>query len=258
MRALGGAVLVTEQAGWRLAEVVDRWLELAGGTLHPCPPPVAPAFERPPAVSGPPLLEVRDLHLARGGRPLLDGARIDVREGEVVLLSGPNGAGKSSLARALAGHAVAASGALAVSATRLQRPERTTLLLSEASVQLFGDTVAGEMELGRTDPRTAVAALRSHRLVHLSGRAPWTLSRGERQRLLHAALDALHPQLMIVDEPGQGLDPEDLAELAGLIATRAQEGRACLLVSHRAELGGLAHRHLAIANHTVVDVGGTE
>jgi energy-coupling factor transporter ATP-binding protein EcfA2 len=93
-------------------------------------------------------------------------------------------------------------------------------------------------------------------LEHLGGRAPWTLSRGEQQRLVHAAVEVVGAAVTIVDEPGQGLDPEDLADLAGLIARRAEAGSAYLIVSQRAELAALAHRHLVIEGGALIEAGG--
>lgn len=247
VRRQGGAVLLSEQAGWRLAGVVDRWLELKGGTLVPCPAPQPPALTPPPGGNGGVILEASALTVVRGGRTLFEGAALSVRAGEVVLLSGPNGAGKSSLARVLAGHAAAAGGDLSVTSGRIRRPSGLALLLPEANVQLFGDSVAGEMALARVDLDAAAEVLRAHRLEQLSGRAPWTLSRGERQRLVHAALDALQPSLMVVDEPGQGLDPVALADLTDLMGARAAAGRAYLIASHRRELAAFAHRHLVIS-----------
>jgi energy-coupling factor transporter ATP-binding protein EcfA2 len=255
IRALGGSVLVAEQAGWRLGDVVDRWLELEGGALRDRATPTPPQLERPLGSPGPPLLEAKDLRLKRADRALLEGVNLSIGAGEIVLLSGPNGAGKSSLARALAGYAAAAGGRLSVAAGGLRRPRGTALLLPEASVQLFADTVADELTFGGADPLAVAVVLRRHRLEHLSGRAPWTLSQGERLRLAHAALDVLRPQLLIVDEPGQGLDPEDFGELARLIGGRAAEGRSYLIVSHRRELAVLAHRHFAIVGETLVEGG---
>jgi energy-coupling factor transporter ATP-binding protein EcfA2 len=255
VRALGGAVIVTEQAGWRIADGVDRWLELRGGALRPCPPPTAPLFDPLPPPRGPSLLEATGVTLRRAGRTLLEDIDLTVRGGEVMLLSGANGAGKSSLARALAGHAEAGGG-ITVSRGHIRRAGSVALMLAEANVQLFAETVAGEIALAERDAATAAATLRRHDLEHLSGRAPWTLSRGERQRLLHAALDVLHPAVMIVDEPGQGLDPEALQEVAGVIGSRAREGRAYLIVSHRLELARFAQRHLTIAGRRLVEVEG--
>ena len=255
VRSFGGSVLVVEQAPWRLVGGVDRWVELAGGRLRPCAAPGPPGLAAAAATPGAPVLEARDVTLVRGGRTLLQRASLTVGAGEVVLLTGPNGAGKSSLARALAGHA-ASGGGLALSGGRVRRPSATALILPDANVQLFADSVAAEVGLGGAGPAAAAAALARHRLDHLSGRAPWTLSRGERQRLVHAALDVLQPALLIVDEPGQGLDPEDLVELARRIGERAREGRACLIASHRTELAALAHRSVAIADRTLVEAGG--
>jgi ABC-type branched-subunit amino acid transport system ATPase component len=60
----------------------------------------------------------------------------------------------------------------------------------------------------------------------------------------------------IIDEPGQGLDPEDLADLAELIARRAEGGSAYLLISQRAEFAALAHRRLVIEGGAVIEAGG--
>jgi len=257
VRELGGSVLLAEQAGFRLGEVVSRWLQLEGGNLRPCSTPAPPTLVRPASTPRDAVLEASDIRLVRGERTLLEHASLTVSTGEVVLLSGPNGSGKSSLARALAGHAAAASGGLAVTAGRIRRPRSAALILPEAGVQLFAESVAGELALAGVDPPTAAGVLRRHRLDHLGGQAPWTLSRGERQRLVHAAIDAVRPAVMIIDEPGQGLDPESLGELAELLARRAEGGRGYLIVSQRMEIAALAHRHLVIADGAVAEAGGS-
>jgi energy-coupling factor transporter ATP-binding protein EcfA2 len=256
VRTLGGSVVVAEQAGFRLGGAVDRWLRVDGGALCPCPPPARPTLRQAASVPGEVVLEAADVRLVRGGRTLLERASLAVRAGEVVLLSGRNGAGKSSLARALAGHAAAGGGGLAVTAGRVRRPHGVALLLPEAGVQLFAATVAGEIGLAGLDAPAIAAVLRQHRLERLGGQAPWTLSRGERQRLAHAAVEALHPAVTIVDEPGQGLDAEALVELAELVARQAENGSAYLIVSQRPELAALAHRHLAIVEGALVEAGG--
>jgi energy-coupling factor transporter ATP-binding protein EcfA2 len=256
VREVGGSVLLTEQAGFRLAGAVDRWLALDGGRLRPCSPPVPPTLTRPAPPQTATVLEANEIRLVRGGRTLLERASLTVHAGEIVLLSGSNGVGKSSLARALAGHAAAAGG-LAVADGRVHRPRDVALVMPEAGVQLFAATVAGELALAGADAPTAAGTLRRHRLEHLGGRAPWTLSRGEQQRLVHAAVEVVGPAVTIVDEPGQGLDPEDLADLAALIARRAEGGSAFVIVSQRVELAALAHRHLVIEDGTLMEAGGS-
>ncbi len=123
-----------------------------------------------------------------------------------------------------------------------------------AELQLFAGTVAAEVSTAGAGRSESSRVLRRHRLEHLAARAPWTLSRGERQRLVHATLDLLRPTVMIVDEPAQGLDPEDLADFIDLVHRRAEKGRAYLVISHRLELASAVHRRLEIRDRSLVEV----
>jgi energy-coupling factor transport system ATP-binding protein len=127
-------------------------------------------------------------------------------------------------------------------------------MLPSAELQLFGRTVSDEVAAAGAPWRDTARVLRRHGLEHLAARAPWTLSRGERQRLVHAALDLERPGLMIVDEPSQGLDPEDLKVFVELVHRRAAKGRAYLVISHRLELAGAVHRRLRIAGGRLEEI----
>jgi energy-coupling factor transporter ATP-binding protein EcfA2 len=127
-------------------------------------------------------------------------------------------------------------------------------MLPATELQLFATTVAGELSAAGATEAEQSRVLRRHRLEHLSGRAPWTLSRGERQRLVHAALDVLQPAVMIVDEPAQGLDPLDLRQLVELVHRRQERGRAYVVITHRHELAPAAHRHLRVVDGELREV----
>ena len=58
----------------------------------------------------------------------------------------------------------------------------------------------------------------------------------------------------MVDEPGQGLDPDDLRTFVELIQRRAEKGRGYLVISHRSELVSAAHRHFHIADGALREV----
>ena len=246
-RAAGGSFLLAEQAGWRLVSGVGVWSRLEDGRLEPCGPPEMPRFSPPAAAGSGTVLEARGLTVDRGERRLLEGVDLELRAGEVVLLTGANGAGKSTLAQVLAGVRKPALGAVI-------RDHRVLLMLPSAELQLFAGTVAGEVTAGDRSHAESARVLRRHRLEHLGARAPWTLSRGERQRLVHASLDLLRPEVMIIDEPGQGLDPEDMRDFVRLIHRRAEKGRAYVLISHRRDLAAAAHRHLRIADKRLEEV----
>ena len=246
-RAAGGSFLLAEQAGWRLAGGIGAWSRLENGRLEPSDLPKMPSLPPPAAVGCGIALVTRGLRVDRGERRLLEGVNLELRAGEVALLTGANGVGKSTLAQVLAGVRKAASGAVKSSG-------RVVLMLPSAELQLFAGTVADEVTAGEISHAESARVLRRHRLEHLGARAPWTLSRGERQRLVHASLDLLRPEVMIIDEPGQGLDPEDLEDFVHLIHRRAEKGRAYLLISHRRELAAAAHRHLRIADRRLEEV----
>ncbi len=91
--------------------------------------------------------------------------------------------------------------------------------------------------------------LRRHRLEALAARAPWSLSRGERQRLVHAAIDVLQPPVVIIDEPAQGLDSQDLVAFMELVIRRAVRGRSYIIITHRLEIAESCHRHFDLSRH---------
>jgi len=246
-RELGGSFIVNEQAGWRLQDGDDQWAELTEGRLFACDPPKEPLLQPPAPAGHRVLLTACGLRVHRGSRRLLSGVDIELREGEVVLLTGANGSGKSTLAEVLCGFRRAASG-------QVDRSDSVALMLPSAELQLFAGSVAEEVASAGARHDESARVLRRHRLEHLAARAPWTLSRGERQRLVHASLDLLRPTVMIVDEPGQGLDPEDLRDFMKLVHRRAEKGRGYLIISHRLELAAAAHRHLRISNGDLVEV----
>jgi energy-coupling factor transport system ATP-binding protein len=252
---LGSAIVIAEQAGWRLGATVDRWSELVDGTLRQSEPP------QPPEVTphgrggeGHEVLHASNLKVIRGTRTILRDVSLSLRSGEIVTLSGANGSGKTSLAHVLAGFARPAAGAVSIGGRPAHRARRVGLVLSVAELQLFAPTVAGELATTGIDPGSAARILRRHRLEALGGRAPWTLSRGERQRLVHAVIDATQPDLVIVDEPAQGLAPGDVADLTDLLSRRSERGRAYLLLTHRQELAAFGHRRLEVRDGSVVEL----
>lgn len=244
----GGSAVVSEQAGWRLRRAVGGWLQLGDGVLGACAAPQSPSFPAPAEPTDEVVLAASGLAVERRGRRLLDDVELDLRAGEVALLCGDNGVGKSTLARVLAGLHRPAGG-------RVHRGGRVALMLPSAELQLFAGSVEREVTSAGASRSEAARVLRRHRLERLAARAPWTLSRGERQRLAHAALDLRRPAVMIVDEPAQGLDPGDLAVFIDLVHRRAARGRAYLVISHRLELAEAVHRRFEIVGGRLEEVG---
>ena len=175
-----------------------------------------------------PLLALRDISVALDGRPVLGGVSLDLRRGEIVTVVGPNGSGKSTLLRLMAG-------ALLPDAGRIERAAGLKLgyapqtLRIEPSLPLSVDRF---LALPRRDAG-AGAALARVGLSGLGRRPLAALSGGQFQRALLARAILGRPDLLLLDEPTQGLDQPGQAAFYRLIEElRAEIGCAVVMVSH--------------------------
>jgi energy-coupling factor transport system ATP-binding protein len=162
------------------------------------------------------------VRFAYGEHVVLEHASLDVRRGEVVALTGPNGAGKTTLARI-------AAGLLEPDAGQASRG-RAAYLAQDPGRHLVTERVLDEVALG-ADLERARSALAQLGLAPEEQRHPRDLSSGERERLSLAAVLATDPELLVLDEPTRGVDPERKQELARLLRAEAPR-RGTLVVTH--------------------------
>ena len=176
------------------------------------------------------LISAHDLGVSRHGRELLIDVDLDIREREIVTLIGPNGAGKTTLVRVLLG---------------LERPDRGVVRRrSDLRIgyvpQRFDSDVAipmtverflrlggsyREARIGEMLEHVDAASVRHQQLGELSG--------GELQRVVLARALLRDPNLLVLDEPVQGVDYRGEADLYNLIGRlRDEAGFGVLLVSH--------------------------
>jgi ABC-type multidrug transport system ATPase subunit len=159
-----------------------------------------------------------------GGRvvPVPD---LELRRGEVVALAGPNGSGKTTLAKL-------AAGLLEPQTGRVERRGRAAYLSPDPGRYVVAERVDEEVALGVGGD--LARARRALELVELAGheaRHPRDLSSGERERLGLAAVLVTEPDLLVLDEPTRGMDPERKLRLAALLRSQARE-RATLVATH--------------------------
>jgi lipooligosaccharide transport system ATP-binding protein len=177
----------------------------------------------------------------------VDGLDLDVPYGTCVGLLGPNGAGKSTTMRLLTAQAIADEGELEVLGFRLPDESKQARALCGVVPQLDNLDVTLTVEqnllvfahlyrIGRAERREAVErAIRMANLVHRRGDRVDKLSGGMRRRLLIARSLVHTPQLVLLDEPTVGLDPQVRQELWALIDALRAEGTTILMSTHYIE-----------------------
>ena len=177
-----------------------------------------------------PLLEVSSVDLILGKRLLLENVNLKVGPGEILTVIGPNGAGKTTLLRVALG---------------LQKPtvgtvkRQSGLSIGYMPQRLHLDptfplTVKRFMALAcNNDPDKIRSLLSEVGADHVVDSAVQTLSGGELQRVLLARALVREPELLVLDEPVQGVDVHGQVELYQMISRiRNQRGCAVLMVSH--------------------------
>jgi heme ABC exporter ATP-binding subunit CcmA len=193
------------------------------------------------------VLRAQGLALSYNGRPALQGASLEVANGEIVALLGPNGAGKSTLLLILAGVLEAQQGTAEVGGVKLPGnedglpkvvgfvPQGESLypeLTVKENLQFFARLhgIRGKVLRARTEE-----LLKQVALTDRANQRAGDLSGGLRQRLALAASLVHDPQVLLLDEPGTGLDPIARDRLADVMRAHRNAGKAILLSTHSFE-----------------------
>lgn len=176
------------------------------------------------------LIEMRQVGFSRSGRNILTGIDLNLAADSIVTLIGPNGSGKSTLVRLLLGLLEPDSGTIKCQ-PKLRIGYMPQKLHIDATLPL---TVKRFLQLaGRYRDNELRQALAEVRADHLLRSPMQLLSGGETQRVLLARALLRKPQLLILDEPTQGVDVNGQIELYALIADlRKRFGCGVLMVSH--------------------------
>jgi zinc/manganese transport system ATP-binding protein len=217
---------------------------------RPPPAPPAPSARKDAA----PVLELERVTIELGGRTILRGTSLAIRQGEFIGVLGPNGAGKTTLMRSVLGLVPAASGVVRVLGEPVVCGNPSIGYMPQTRSALAGRRVRGRdfvamaadghrWGLPHADAKTRADVARVLDLVGgraLAERPLSELSGGERQRLLLAQCLLGNPRLLLLDEPLISLDPHHQKSVVELVRRVQQElGIAVLFSAH--ELNPLLH-----------------
>ncbi len=247
----------------------DRFFELLS---LPVTRPVSRDSGRP-APPDPLTVALHDVHLRYPGRTgeALCGVDITLRRGETVALVGPSGAGKSSIVNLLLQFIEPTSGSLTIDGIPFDEIDpdswRRRIAWVPQEPHLLSTTVTGAIRTGRpeaTDAEVRTAARNAGAdqfIERLPGRWNATigvqgarLSGGEVRRLALARAFLRDAPILILDEPGTGLDPESLETVERATRDLAR-GRMVLIIAHRLSTVRRADRIVVLDRGTVVETG---
>jgi ABC-2 type transport system ATP-binding protein len=211
-----------------------------------------------------PLLELKQVSSAYGSVEALRGISLAVEAGEVVTLLGANGAGKSTTLRILLGlvHPNAGTASFGgVSYEQLPHPSaQVGAVLEEAS---FHPGRSGRNHLrvlaaaGEHPDRRVEEVLQQVGLAAAANRRVKGYSMGMRQRLAIAAALLGEPEVLILDEPTNGLDPPGIRWMRDLVRAEAARGRAVLVSSHLLSEVAQSVDDVVVISHGVLRGAGT-
>lgn len=197
------------------------------------------------------------------GAVALRDVSFNLEAGEALAVMGASGSGKSTLCHVLAGlaprytrgHVSGAARAAGYDVLAGMPPTGAVgLLFQDAATQLFNPTVEDEVAWGLealgTPPQCIGAqveeALARFGLLDARTRSPWMLSGGQQKRLALAAVWAMRPRVLLLDEPLGGLDPQGRAEVLAALATLHHSGATLLLTTFRPQAAALASATLVL------------
>ncbi|MHB8868412.1 MAG: energy-coupling factor ABC transporter ATP-binding protein [Thermoleophilia bacterium] len=197
----------------------------------------------------PPVLRAEQLrYVYEGGHQALCGVDLEVHHGRRIALVGANGAGKTTLLLHLNGTLKPTSGVLSIDGEPVQYDRRwlkrlratVGVVLQNPDDQLFAGAVYQDvsfgplnLDLGEDEVRGRVEeALEAMDISGLRHRPTHMLSYGQKKRVAIAGAVAMHPQVLVLDEPMAGLDPSGAWQLMGLLRRLNEDGTSLVIATH--------------------------
>ena len=226
----------TVEEAWELADALD--LSIVAPQLH------EQGVRSEPSTT---VLELSNVSAQyEAGVPALFRVSVSFQAGEFVAVLGQNGSGKSTLAKLCNGLLLPSEGRVLVLGNDTQQTGVARLsslvgyVFQNPDHQIFAETVRKEIAFGAENAGCApdecearvAEALQAVGLTGAEERDPFSLTKGERQRVAVASILAAKPRILIVDEPTTGLDAEESTRMMNMMRSLNQQGHTIIVITH--------------------------
>jgi len=188
--------------------------------------------------------------------PVLKNISFSISKGEMVSVLGANGCGKSTLLKIFAGLLCPQEGVFNAFGNNIteellledkfskQYHQKIGFIFQDSDVQLFCSTAEEEIAFGLLQLGISEAEVKERicdvinllNIEHLKDKPPFKLSGGEKKKVAIAAVLAMNPEILILDEPTNGLDPRTQRWLAELLTSLGSAGKTLITSTHNLEL----------------------
>ena len=187
-----------------------------------------------------PLIEFRDVVFSYAGHTVVDGVSLQVDRGELVALLGPNGCGKTTIMRLINGLELADAGAFLFDGHVVD----AAYLKDSAAAQKFCATVGEEVAFGPAQmglpadelERRVRDAMGLFQVADLADASPYQLSGGQKKRVALAAVVSMNPDILVLDEPTNGLDEDSCDIVVNFLLAYVAAGKTVLMSTHHQDL----------------------
>ncbi|MCQ2583799.1 MAG: energy-coupling factor transporter ATPase [Treponema sp.] len=193
---------------------------------------------------------------------LIENTNFTVYKGDFLALTGENGSGKSTLSKLMGGILKPENGTVMVNGLDTKKTRNSVIakhigfLFQNPDRQLCCYTIRDEIAFGLKALKLPDIETRTDEILARFNfdpeKAPFALSRGQRQQLALASIIAVHPEIMILDEPTTGLDYKECIELMNAIRELNQQGTTVIMVCHDMEIVRDYAKRMVIVGHGAI------
>jgi cobalt/nickel transport system ATP-binding protein len=210
--------------------------------------------------------------------PLLEGIDLNINAGESLVILGANGCGKSTVLKLISGLIHPTSGSIKAFDQELTEDnlqdvqfssgfrQRVGFIFQNSDAQLFSATVwdevaFGPLQLGYSPEQVKERVFETLDLLginNLADRPPYKLSGGEKKKVAIACVLAVNPEMLILDEPTNGLDPRTQYWLVELLVSLRRAGKTIITATHDLDIvGEIADRVIIFGEDHMVAADGS-